>query len=213
MIGQAVSAYQKLHMDLITKFSVGNDNLMDEVPFFDEGYISTQIERLKRKHEDFSRELKISVELNSQSDYEVKKREKLKFMLEKTELKMVYLALNSFKSIEMCKSLVRGKEYKVQGLINALDAYQIGNEEKAKKEFEMYFSINTIESGYYLANKTYGKILLKMGDNRKALQHFESAIQFKVDDVELLSLLQNTYANLEMIPENQIVSEVLDILR
>lgn len=81
-MGKAISAYKKLKLDLIGKFSIESMNVLEEVPLFDEGYIFTQIERLKQQHEDVARELKISVGLNIQSEYERHKRLQLKAKLD-----------------------------------------------------------------------------------------------------------------------------------
>lgn len=213
MIGQAVVAYRKLQMDMIDKLSVGSENVIDEVPFFDEGYIFTQIERLKKKYENVSRELKISEELNEQSDYEVAKREKLKKMLEKTELKIVYLSLNSFKSLEMCRKLVKGKDYKVTCLLQALEFYHNKDEKNAEEQFEQYFADNLLNSGYYLGNKIFGTLLFRKGETKRALQHLECAVQFNINDLELLSLMQEAYEKLGLVFEKEIVSEVIGILK
>lgn len=158
-VGKAVAAYQKFQMDMIGKLSIESKNMLEEVPFLDEGYIYTQIERLKRQHEDISRDLKISTDLNLQSDYEQQKRITLKSKLDRVEIKMLYYALNSFNSLDLCKTLSVGKNIKVTNLIMALEQYQAGNLEEAEKSFQAYFLDNSIESAFFLGNKVYGKLL------------------------------------------------------
>ena len=140
-IGKAVSAYQKFQMDMIGKLSIESENMLEEVPFLDEGYIYTQIERLKKEHEDLSRDLKISMDLNLQSDYEQQKKVRLKSKLDKVEIKMLYYALNSFRSLDLCKTLCTGKNIKVTKLIMALEQYQDGNMEQAEELFKSTFQI------------------------------------------------------------------------
>ena len=211
-IGKAVSAYQKFQMDMIGKLSIESTNVLEEVPILDEGYIHTQIERLKRHHEDISRELKISMDLDIQSDYEQQKRAKLKSKLDKVEIKMLYYALNSFNSLDLCKTLSSRKKIKVINLIMALEQYQAGDMEQAEKSFLAYFSENSIESAFFLGNKVYGKLLYKRGMIEEALEHLEQAVQLKVDDMELLMLLQHVYQKMNCELEQKLVSEVCQIL-
>lgn len=211
-VGKAVAAYQKFQMDMIGKLSIESKNMLEEVPFLDEGYIYTQIERLKRQHEDISRDLKISMDLNLQSDYEQQKRITLKSKMDKVEIKMLYYALNSFNSLDLCKTLSAGKNIKVTNLIMALEQYQAGNLEEAEKSFQAYFLDNSIESAFFLGNKVYGKLLYKKGMIEKALVHLEYAVQFKVNDMELLMLLQHAYQKTNRELEQQLVSEVCQIL-
>ena len=211
-IGKAVSAYQKFQMDMIGKLSIESENMLEEVPFLDEGYIYTQIERLKRQHEDISRDLKISIDLDIQSDYEHQKRAKLKSMLDRVEIKMLYYALNSFNSLDLCKKLCAGKNIKVANLIGALEQYQSGEMEQAVKLFHAYFSENGVESAFFLGNKIYGKLLFKSGMIEESLAHLEYAVQLKVYDMELLMLLQHAYQKTNHELEHKLVSEVCQIL-
>lgn len=211
-IGKAISAYHKLQMDMIGKLSIESENVLEEVPFLDEGYIYTQIERLKRQYEDISRDLKISMDLDIQSDYEQQKRTKLKSKLDRIEIKMLYYALNSFRSLDLCKTLTNGKNIKVTNLITALEQYKAGDIEQAEKLFYTYFSQNSIESAFFLGNKIYGKLLIKRGNVEEALMHLEHAVQLKVDDKELLMLLQHAYQKLNHELEQKLVSEICQIL-
>ena len=211
-IGKAVSAYQKFQMDMIGKLSVESENMLEEVPFLDEGYIYTQIERLKKEHEDLSRDLKISMDLNLQSDYEQQKKVRLKSKLDKVEIKMLYYALNSFRSLDLCKTLCTGKNIKVTKLIMALEQYQDGNMEQAEELFKEYFSDNSIESAFFLGNKIYGKLLYKKGMIQEALVHLEYAVQLKIDDMEVLLLLEHAYQKTNHELEQKLVSEVCQIL-
>lgn len=195
-IGKTVSAYQKFQMDMIGKFSIESENILEEVPFLDDGYIYTQIDRLKKQHEDISRDLTISMDLDIASDYEQQKRIKLKAKLDRVEIKMLYYALNSFRSLNLCKTLANGKNIKVTNLIMALEQYQAGDIEQAGKLFHAYFLENSVESAFFLGNKVYGKLLFKRGMVEEALLHLEYAVQLKVDDKELLMLLQQAYQKL-----------------
>ena len=211
-IGMAVSAYQKFQMDMIGKLSIESETILEEVPFLDEGYIFAQIERLKRQHEDISRDLKISLELGIQSDYEQQKRTKLKSELNRVEIKMLYYALNSFQSLDLCKKLCAGKDIKAVTLITALEKYQAGAVEQAENLFHAYFLENNVESAFFLGNKVYGKILLKKGMVQEALDHLEYAVQLRVDDMELLMLLQHAYQKTNHETEQNLVSEICQIL-
>lgn len=211
-MGKAVSAYKKIKLDLIGKFSIESKNVLEEVPFFDEGYVCAQIERLKQQHEDIARELKISVDLNMQSEYEQNKRIQLKAKLDRIEIKIIYYALNSFNSLDLCKTLCIGKNIKVTNLIIALEQYQAGDIEQAEQTFRTYFSENDIESAFFLGNKIYGKLLFKRGLYKESLLHLEYAVQFKVDDMELLIMLQHAYQKTNQEFEHELVSEVCQIL-
>lgn len=213
MIGKIITTYQKMQMDMIGKLSSINTSIIDEAPFFDEGYISVQIERLKEDYEDYSRELKISVELNGTSDYELKKRETLKRKMEKTELQIIHMASNSFQALEMCENLIGTKNYKIGIAIKALKAYRDGREEEAVILFKEYFVAKDVSAGYFLINKTYGKLLLKQGKHDEALLHLEYAVQLRVDDIELLFCLQRLYMLLGLDMEKDILDEVIDVLK
>ena len=211
MLGQAIAAYKKLQMDFIGKLSVENEDVINEVPFFDEGYLATQIERLKEEHARVSTELRVSYELNDNSDYEVEKRRKLKLQRDALETKMIHYAVNSLNSLEMCKMLAKGKKLKIEELVSALEMYK-DNDAGAIKEFDSYFSNNEITKGYYLGNKLYGKLLLEDGRVKEAKEHLEYAVQMRVDDVELLGLLEQCYKTLGQVYEEMITKEVLQIL-
>lgn len=211
MIGQAISAYKKMQMDFIGKLSIDNEKIINEVPFFDEGYLATQIERLKDEHARVSTELKIAYELNINSEYEVEKRRKLKLQRDVLETKMIHYAVNTLNSLEMCKMLAKGKNLQIEKLICAMELYKENNR-NAISEFDAYFSNNEITKGYYLGNKLYGKLLLADGRSKEAKEHLEYAVQMRVDDVELLTLLEQCYKSLGQECEGKITKEVLQIL-
>lgn len=212
IIGNAISTYRKLKIDMIEKFSIESESVLDEAPFFDEGYIKVQIDRLKRKHEDILRELKIAIELDLKSEYEVQKRLKLKSVLDRLEIKMLYYALNSLNSLDLCRTLSNGKDIKIISLIEALECFKNGDEVQAEEYFREYFQQNSIESAFFLGNKIYGKLLIKAGDIENALIHLEHAVQLKIDDKELLDLLQDIYSRLNLETELMLAEEVYKIL-
>lgn len=212
IIGSGIAAYQNLQMDMISKMSVGSENMINEVPFYDEGYISTQIGRLKREHEDVARDLKIASDLNLQSDYEQNRRLLLKSRLEKIELKLLYYAMNSFESLGLCRELINGKKVKAADLVQALECYQMGETEQAERLFYHYFRDNSVESALFLANKIYGKLLMKAGKEENALRHMEYAVQLNVNDIELLVMLERAYKKTGRQTERAVVSEVCRIL-
>jgi hypothetical protein len=212
MLGQAVAAYKKLQMDIIGKMSIGCEEIINEVPFFDEGYISTQIERLKKEHEIAANELKIATELNIDSEFEENKRRNLKKKLDVIETMMVHYAINSLNSIQMCRNLSSGKNLKIEKLIDSLEAYAMSDKQTAYISFYGYFKDNSIESAYFLSNKVYGKLLIENKKYDEALKHLEYAVQLRVDDMELLMLLKECYTKLELDFEGGITSEVIQIL-
>lgn len=212
VIGKGIAAYQTVQMDIIGKLSVGSEHVIDEIPFYDEGYISTQIERLKTEHEDVARDLKIATELASKSDDAVEKKAKLKAKMEKIEVRILYYAMNSFASLDLCKLLLKGKNIQAVGVIKALEHYQNGDISEAKEEFKKYFEAKGIAAGFFLPNKTYGEILLKDDGAQVALPHLEYAIQLKVDDRELLMMLADAYERTGKWMEKSLVNEVCQIL-
>ena len=211
MLGQAISTYKKIQMDFIGKLSMENKEIINEVPFFDEGYLSTQINRLKEEHARVCTELKIAYELNLDSKYEEEKRKKLRLKRDSLEIKMLHYAVNSLNSLEMCKVLAKGKNLKIEKLISALELYK-DNDKEAITEFALYFLDNAVDKGYYLGNKLYGKLLLENGKADIAREHLEYAVQMRVDDVELLTLLEECYKMLRQTYEEKITKEVLQIL-
>lgn len=58
----------------------------------------------------------------------------------------------------------------------------------------------------------YGKLLIKAGDIENALIHLEHAVQLKIDDKELLDLLQDIYSRLNLETELMLAEEVYKIL-
>ena len=86
------------------------------------------------------------------------------------------------------------------------------NDKDAITEFALYFSDNAVDKGYYLGNKLYGKLLLENGKANIAREHLEYAVQMRVDDVELLTLLEECYKMLRQTYEEKITKEVLQIL-
>lgn len=210
MIGKAAATYKKFQMDLIGRMSVGNEDIIYEIPFFDEGFINTQIERLKRKHEMLFTEMKISQELNT--EYEISKRKKLKIQIEVIETKIVHYAINSFKSLPLCRELVRGKDLKIEGLIDALECYCDNDKNQAGAKFFEYFRENKIESAYFLGNKTYGIILAESGKYEEALRHLEYAVQLRVNDTGLLIWMKKAYLAIGKQFEADRISDALYVL-
>lgn len=212
LLGDGVSTYHKLQMDMFSRLTIGSETIIDEVPFLDEGFIKTKIERLKKEHETVSREIKIAKELKIDSDRERNRIDQLHSKLEKIETKIVYLALNSFNSLELCKSIIAGKGRKVESLILALE-YALKHDAKTAIDlFQKYFEINGVESGFFLPNKVYGKLLVEQGKYQEALKHLEYAIMLRVNDMELLNLLRISYEQTGKVLEMDITKEVLQIL-
>ena len=210
IIGKAVDIYRKLQMDMIGKLSVENEDIINECPFFDEGYISAQIERLKKEHERLLIELNASKQVDT--DYEIKRSATLNNQINAVEVKIIHYAVNSFAALPLCKKLADGKGLKIEKLILALDEYKAGKIDSSQKLFAEYFGSSNIEAGYFLGNKIYGHILIEAGKTREGLAHLEHAVQLRVNDTELLAWLKEVYETLDMSFESDRVEEAMKIL-
>ncbi|QFJ54342.1 hypothetical protein [Pseudobutyrivibrio xylanivorans] len=211
MIGKALATYKKIQMDMIGKLSIDNEEVIYECPFLDEGYINAHIERLKLKYGDLQQELKVSCELNT--DYEIQKRDEIKRQILDVEESMITYAVNSFKALELCRSLAKGKKLRIELLMDALDNYNKGAKDAAFDLFNHYFAESDITRGYFLGNKIYGHLLIDKGDYEKGLLHLVYAASLRVNDIELLIWLKEAYKMNGMDFESERVEDVLEVLQ
>lgn len=212
MLEKIATLYRKAEMGLISGLSGTTSCVIDEVNFYDVGYMQTQIERIKKELKRITDELGVQVELNDNSDYAKQHTAELMEQRERLLFHMVFLASNSFSNLDSCIKLSVGHHWDFMDCIRGLQAYQAGQKDRAFQQIEAYYRQHGKVEEHFLINKVFGLMLTEKGQHKKAIPFLTYALQFVPDDTECLQKLKLCYQKDGNTDRASVVSEILALL-
>jgi tetratricopeptide (TPR) repeat protein len=212
MLGKIISNYQKIEMELVGKLSDNGIDIMDEAPFYDESYVEVKIERLKKRLNQVTQDLKIAIQYEKNDSYTEEKKKSLIRERDDILFHIVYWASNSWRSLGLCKRILEDYQVDFLDCINALTLFQENKEEEAFQLFHKYYSEKGSVENHYLINKTYGIILMHKRQDKMAIGLLEYALQFVPDDYEIYHLLQTLYQRNGMEENAGFIEEIVKLL-
>lgn len=212
MLEKIVTACSKAEMGIISTFS-GAETVLEETQFYDVGYMQAQISRIQKELKRIERDLKISVEIQDNSDYGKKNRSELMGQRERLLFRMVFLASNGFKNLDDCVRMADGHSFGFMQCVEGLREYHAGHKEEAFALLEAYYREHGRVEGHFLVNKVFGLLLAEKGQCRKAIPFLTYALQFMPDDVACLESLKQCYRKEGRTGGEAVIGEILAVLR
>ena len=212
MLEKIVTLYRKAEMGIISGLSGASAGVIDEVSFYDVGYMQSQIGRIQKELRNITKELETAFELKDNSDYGKKHIAELMEQRELLLYRMVFLASNSFKNLDDCVKMAEGHRFPFMKCVQALQEYQTGNKNEAFRLLESYYREHGSVEEHYLINKVFGLLLAEHGFYEKAVPFLTYALQFIPDDMESLNMLKKCYKQMRKPDREMIVSEILELL-
>ncbi len=189
--------YNDLKIKSIKKIAgINSDNLLQESPFFDSGYIKTQVKNLKEEFSTISNE--INSLYNSFSKDELKNTNINELIRKKNKIiyNIVFLSSNSFKNLNYCLKLLNNLDLDFEICIYGLKEYQKGNNAEAFQYLNEYLGEQEILLDHYLINKVYGLLLMKTEQYKLARLYLLKAVEKKPADIEIHRLLKKIHEHL-----------------
>lgn len=212
MLEKIITLYRKAEMGIINEMSGASENVMDEIAFYDVGYMQSKISKIQTEIQRITKEIEISLEVNESSDYEKERRSRLMEEREHLLFHMIFLASNSFKNIDDCIEMSDGHNFAFRQCIRALKEYQSGKHENAFVLLEEYYRSHGNVEKHFLVNKVFGLLLMEKNLHQKAIAFLTYALQFVPDDVECLTALGTCYKVMDESDKANIVNELLSVL-
>ena len=212
MLEKIAIPYHKLQMAIISSLSGESSSVIEEVSFYDVGYMQTKVGRIQRQLKRITSEIEIALEIKNNSAYDKKQIAILMEQREQLLYHMIFLASNSFKNLDYCVELAKGHDFVFMQCIKGLQEYEAGNKEKAFIYLKNYYKEYGNVEEHYLVNKIFGLLLAEKGQYRQAVSFLSYALQFIPDDIETLNILKMCYRQLKEIDREEVVNEILSVL-
>lgn len=212
VLEKIATLYRKAEMGIISGLSGTTSCVIDEVSFYDVGYMQTQIERIKKELKRITDDLSVQVELKDSSDYAKKHMAELMEQRERLLFQMVFLASNSFSNLDNCLNLSAGHQWGFLDCVRGLQAYRAGQKDKAFQQIEAYYRQHGKVEKHFLINKVFGLLLAEKGQYQKAISFLTYALQFVPDDTECLQKLKLCYQKVGNTGRASVVNEILAVL-
>lgn len=208
-VGKIFSKAEEIRFRIIDDFS---EDISDETNFYDVGYMQSQINVIKKELNRLGKELEISFEVCTESDYEKERRQK--FLTERQELLgyMIFLASNSLANIEDCIKMSDGYSFNFLSIVKALNEYRLGNKDKAFMMMEKFIEENGRVEEHFLANKVFGLLLTERNLYKRAIPFLQYALQFIPDDIECLEALSLCYKSTKEGNRQDVIEEIISML-
>ena len=163
VLEKIATLYRKAEMGLISGLSGTTSCVIDEVSFYDVGYMQTQIERIKKELKHITDDLSVQVEVKDSSDYAKRHRAELMEQRERLLFHMVFLASNSFNNLDSCMKMAEGHQWEFLDCIRGLQAYHAGQKDRAFQQIEAYYRQHGKVDEHFLVNKVFGLLLAENG--------------------------------------------------
>ena len=212
MLEKIVTLYRKAEMGVISGLSGVSAGVIDEVSFYDVGYMQSQIGRIQKELKRITGELETTLEIKDNSDYGKKHTAELMEQRQRLLFHMVFLASNSFKNLDDCIRMAEGHKFTFMQCVQALKEYQSGSKNKAFQLLEAYYREYGSVEEHYLVNKVFGLLMAENGFYAKAVPFLTYALQFVPDDTESLDMLKVCYGQMNKSGRETIISEILALL-
>lgn len=212
MIEKLVTLYRKAEIGIISSLSGITENILEENAFYNLGYMKTLTKRLQKRIGEITQELKINIEYQNGSKYDLQQRNQLLEEKERLVFSMIFLASNSFGNLSDCIKMGNGYDFKFMQCVRGLQEYQMGKKQKAYLLLKDYVKEHNGVEGHYLINKVYGLLLMENGDYSQAITYLTYAQQFVPDDIECLQAIESCYRYVRNVEKQQIIQEVLSVL-
>ena len=212
IVEKITTMYRKAQMGLVGSLAGTADMVIDEVCFYDVGYMQTHIDRIKKEMSRVSNDLKAQYNVQDSSDYGKRRIGELMKEREQLLLQMIFLASNSFANLESCVAMANGHSFDFMRCVNGLLAYQRGDKQKSYHVLEDYIKEHGNIDGHFLINKVFGLLLMDKGMHQKAIPYLSCALQYIPTDTECLDALQHCYQTCGNTGSASVVSDVLALL-
>lgn len=212
MLEKIVTLYRKAEMGVISGLSGASADVIDEVSFYDVGYMQSQIGRIQKELKRITSELETAYEIKDNSEHGKKHIAELMEQRERLLFHMIFFASNSFKNLDDCIRLAEGKQFPFMQCVRALDEYQSGNRSKAFQLLDAYCQKYGSVEEHYLINKVLGLLLTENEFYEKAIPFLTYALQFMPDDTESLEMLKICYKQTNESSKEKVVDEILTLL-
>ncbi len=212
MLEKIVILYRKAEMGFVSELSGVTTEVINETRFYDTGYMQTQISRIQKELRHIESELKISLEVQDNSDYGKNHVSEMMEQREKLMFHLIFLASNSFGNLDDCMKMARGHNFIFMQCVQGLQEYHAGHNDKAFNLIEAYYRKHGSVEEHFLVNKVFGLLLADKKQYKKAVPFLTYALQFMPDDIECLNCLKLCYQMENQDDRGAVVGEILSVL-
>lgn len=212
MIDKIAAAYREARMNIISSMAGAASAVVDETGFYDEGYMQTQIRRVKEKLKLVTDELSVQLERNDGGAQGQKRKAELLEQRERWLFHLVFLASNSFGSLDDCVKLAEGHQWSFMDCVEGMREYRAGHRDDAFRLLEAFCREHGSVEEHFLVNKVFGLLLAERGREGEAVGFLTYALQFVPEDTDCLACLEMCLRHGGQAGREAVVREILDVL-
>lgn len=212
ILKKIIRGYNDSRMAIFKKLVENTTNIQDENSFLDDGTIKARIELLKSQYKKLVNELELASKHGDGSGEDRVRKVDLFNKLREVEFDMAFFASNNFEMIDSCLDMTKNANTNFKMCLLALKLYMEGNEKDAFLKFYEYFKDKDGLLEHYLVNKTYGTLLYKANQYNQAKMLLQHAVTKRPEDKELHVLLKDIYKRIGQEVEEQIETNIIELL-
>ncbi len=211
MLNKIYTSFKKTELALINNASGAANEFLDELEFYDEGYMQTKISRIQKEIEDITSKISNEIEYKNSSvesesvDELVSRREQLIFYL-------VFLASNSYNNLDACFNVMDGYYFDFMKCVQAISLYKEGKKKESYTLLVEYLQEYSNFENHFLANKVFGLLLVELKDYSNAIKFLQYALEFIPNDKECIEQLRNCYRRENNVKAASVMDEISQLL-
>ena len=211
MLNKIYTSFKKTELALINNASGAANEFLDELEFYDEGYMQTKISRIQKEIEDITSKISNEIEYKNSSvesetvDELVSRREQLIFYL-------VFLASNSYNNLDACFNVMDGYYLDFMKCVQAISLYKEGRKKDAYTLLVEYLQEYSNFENHFLANKVFGLLLVELKDYSNAIKFLQYALEFIPNDKECIEQLRICYRHENNVKAASVMDEISQLL-
>nr|WP_106782902.1 hypothetical protein [Lysinibacillus timonensis] len=212
MLTKIIQTYQDKKLQVISKFSDANYDVLEEAYFLDDGYIRGKMTLLKQEYKRLEKEIELLIQYDKKDDYN---KMKIKALIEEkdaTLMSMAFLSSNSFNSLDFAIQCIQHVKTNFSLCLEALYHFKENKEELAFECFEKYFTIHSEPLPHYLINKVYGSLLMEKSMLKQATIFLRKAVETKPEDKALHNKLIQIYETNDDVDQASVHRTILTLL-
>ena len=201
----------KSRMQFIEKVLGDGNFFRQEMTFFDDGKVTSEIDKMQENYRKISTEIDF-VE-NTASPEE--KNARLNFLYKRQIEILEEVAFQSSQRLEKvpaCLKLLDGLKSDFTLCLQGLQKYSSGEIELAKKFFESYLAKHKNFGEHYQLNKIFGMMKLSARDYKVAKIYLQKVTQICPEDIEVHSALAKIYRQIGNTRGEIIETKILKLL-
>ncbi len=212
LISDSAILYRKAQMSVVSALSDVTETILEEVSFFDRGYMESMSRRIERKLKSKKVELDTINDMDKQDDYYISKKKELEEDILKLRFRLIFFASNIVRNLSKCEKVASDNHMNFVQCIKGMRLYFDGDSQKSFELLAPYLEKQGAVEDHFLLNKVFGLLLMEKGQLAAAIPYLSSALKHNPDDRKCLIALKTCLNSSGRNEHSKYVNNVLETL-